>query len=68
MPVAVKPGFASSAPWIVLAMLATRGDSLAAYNSTTGALVLVLGGLVSVGTYFLMMRLGRIPQAERVLR
>lgn len=57
-----------AAPWIVLAMLATRGDSLAAYNSTTGALVLVLGGLVSVGAYFLMMRLGRIPQAERVLR
>lgn len=57
-----------AAPWVVLAMLATRGDSLTAYNSSTGALVLVMGALVSVGAYVLMMRLGRIPQAERVLR
>ncbi|WP_462417883.1 type II secretion system F family protein [Kytococcus sp. Marseille-QA3725] len=58
-----------AAPWIVLAMLATRGgDSLAAYNTPTGALVLAVGGLVSVAAYVLMVRLGRIPQAERVLR
>lgn len=57
-----------AAPWAVLGLLATRGSSLAAYNSPTGVMVLVLGALVSVGAYFLMMRLGRIPQAERVLR
>lgn len=57
-----------AAPWVVLALLATRGSSLAAYESVTGVVVLVTGAGVSLGAYALMMRLGRIPQAERVLR
>ncbi|SNC72016.1 tight adherence protein B [Kytococcus aerolatus] len=57
-----------AAPWIVLAMLATRGDSLTAYGTPTGAAVLLGGGVISVGAYLLMLRLGRLPRPERVLR
>lgn len=56
------------APWLVLAMLATRGDSLAAYQSGTGVLVLVIGGGVSLLAYRLMRRIGRLPAEARVMR
>ncbi|HET8601667.1 MAG TPA: type II secretion system F family protein [Segeticoccus sp.] len=59
---------ALAAPWVVLAMLATRGESLRAYDSATGVLVLVFGGAVSLVAYRLMMRIGRLPEEERVLR
>lgn len=59
---------AVASPWIVLAMLSTRSTSVVAYRSTTGALVLLFGGLISIGAYRLMMRIARLPQDERVLR
>jgi tight adherence protein B len=59
---------AVAAPWVVLAMLATRPESIAAYRSATGAMVLLGGALVSVVAYRLMVRLGRLPEDERVLR
>jgi tight adherence protein B len=39
-----------------------------AYNSGTGVLVLVVGGAVCLIAYRLMLRLGRLPREERVLR
>ena len=59
---------AVAAPWIVLAVLATRPESIRAYSTTTGALVLLGGALVSVVAYLLMLRIGRLPEDERVLR
>lgn len=59
---------AVAAPWLVLAMLSTRPESVQAYNSGSGALVLALGGVVSVVAYQLMLRIGRLPEEERVLR
>lgn len=59
---------AVSAPWLVLALLATRPEAVAAYDRPAGALVLGLGGLSSVLAYRLMVRLGRLPEDERVLR
>lgn len=56
------------APWIVLAMMATRGESLKAYQSGTGVVVLVVGAAVSLIAYRIMRRLGQLPDEERVLR
>lgn len=59
---------AVAAPWIVLLLLATRPEAVAAYNSAAGAGVLVGGLAVSVLCYRLMLRIGALPQEERVLR
>ncbi len=59
---------AVAAPWIVLGLLALRPEAVAAYNSTQGALVLACGGVMCVVAYRLMVRIGRLPDEERVLR
>lgn len=59
---------AVAAPWIVLAMLALRGESLAAYAMPAGWAVLAIGAGVCVVAYQLMVRIGRLPEEERVLR
>lgn len=58
---------AVAAPWAVLAMLAARPESIAAYNTRTGVIVLVLGAAVSVVAYRVMIRIGRLPEEGRVL-
>jgi tight adherence protein B len=59
---------AVAAPWIVLAMLSTRPDSLQAYSRPAGVLVLVIGATLSFVAYSLMVRVGRLPEEGRVLR
>lgn len=59
---------AVAAPWLVLAMLATRPDSMRAYATPTGGLVLLIGTGLSLLAYRLMTVLGRLPEDERVLR
>lgn len=59
---------ALGAPWIVLAMMATRGESLKAYQSGAGVAVLVVGAAISLVAYRIMRRLGQLPDEERVLR
>lgn len=59
---------AVAAPWMVLALLATRPEAVRAYNSATGSAVLTVGGAASVVAYRLMLRIGRLPEEERVLR
>lgn len=59
---------ASAAPWIVLAMMSFQRDSLQAYSSPAGMVVLLIGAGVTVVAYRLMVRIGRLPQEERVLR
>lgn len=59
---------AVAAPWFVLAMLSTNPESVAAYSSALGAGVLAAGAAVSGVAYWLMMRIGRLPEDQRVLR
>jgi tight adherence protein B len=59
---------AVAAPWIVLALLATRPEAVQAYNRPAGVAVLAVGAASSVLAYRLMVRIGRLPDEERVLR
>jgi tight adherence protein B len=59
---------AVAAPWIVLAMLSSRPDSLQAYSRPTGVLVLAVGAALSLVAYRVMVRVGRLPEEGRVLR
>lgn len=59
---------AVAAPWVVLALLATRPDGVAAYNTAGGVTVLAAGAIASVLAYRLMVSIGRLPEEERVLR
>ncbi|MDF9277362.1 type II secretion system F family protein [Arthrobacter sp. EH-1B-1] len=58
---------AVAAPWIVLALLSTRPEAVAAYNTAGGAVVLIGGLLVSAFCYWIMLRIGALPDDERVL-
>jgi tight adherence protein B len=59
---------AVAAPWIVLAMLSTRPESIAAYRRPAGAFVLVVGGILTLVAYRVMLRIARLPEDQRVLR
>jgi tight adherence protein B len=59
---------AVAAPWILLALLALRPQAVDAYNTTAGLVVLAFGGCVCVFAYRLMLRIGRLPSEDRVLR
>lgn len=59
---------AVSAPWIVLGFLALRPDAIGRFDSRAGVLVLGLGALVCAVSYRVMLRIGRLPTEERVLR
>ena len=59
---------AAAAPWIVLAMLASRREAVRAFGTPAGVLVLLLGGGCTVGAYWLMLRAARLPDDPRVLR
>lgn len=59
---------AVAAPWLVLALLASRPESVAAYDRPAGAVVLAIGAVASVVAYRLMLRIGRLPEEQRVLR
>jgi len=57
---------AVAAPWIVLALLASRPGALDAYSSATGAGVLLGGAVASALAYRLMLHWARLPQPRRV--
>ena len=59
---------AVAAPWLVLVLLATQQETLRAYDTPTGTLILLIGAVVTVAAYRLMIRLGRLPEDKRVLR
>ncbi len=56
------------APWLLLLLLSTRPSAVAAYNTATGAAVLLIGGAVSLLAYRVMIRIARLPTERRVLR
>ncbi len=59
---------AVAAPWIVLALLATRTEAAGAYDSPAGFAVLLTGATCTVVAYTLMLRVARLPEDPRVLR
>ncbi len=56
------------APWLVLVLLASQQETLDAYDSLTGTIILVVGAVLSLVAYRLMIRIGRLPADKRVLR
>ncbi len=59
---------AVAAPWVVLALLAMRPEAAQAYNSMAGVVVLVGGAVSCAVAYRVMVRIGRLPEDQRVLR
>jgi tight adherence protein B len=59
---------AVAAPWIVLALLSLRPEAVDAYNTAAGLVVLAIGGGLCLVAYQVMVRIGRLPEEERVLR
>lgn len=59
---------AVAAPWLVLAFMAFQPSVIRHYATPTGALVLALTALVCVVAYQLMLRIGRLPLEQRILR
>jgi tight adherence protein B len=59
---------AVAAPWILLGLLALRPEAVRAYNSPEGFVLLVIGAGTCVAAYRMMLRIGRLPTEERVLR
>lgn len=57
---------AAAAPWIVLLLMATRPEAANAYNSSTGVVVVSVGGVATVLGYRLMLRAGRLPEERRL--
>lgn len=58
---------AVAAPWITLLLLCTRPETVAAYSTATGALILIGSALLSVVAYRVMTAIGRLPDEPRVL-
>ncbi len=56
------------APWALLLLLSLQPETVRAYNTTAGALVLILGGGTSFVAYRVMLRIARLPEERRVLR
>ncbi|MGI8679978.1 MAG: type II secretion system F family protein [Jatrophihabitans sp.] len=59
---------AVAAPWVVLLLLGTQSETLRAYDSAGGTLLLGIGAGVCVLAYRIMLHIGRLPQEQRVLR
>ncbi len=59
---------AVAAPWVLLLLLSLRPAAVAAYDSAAGVFVLSLGAIISFVAYRIMMRIGRLPVEQRVLR
>jgi tight adherence protein B len=57
---------AVAAPWIVVALLATRKENAAIFNTSEGAAILLLGFVVCAVAFRLVQLLGSLPQQPRV--
>ena len=57
-----------AAPWMVLGFMSFQREIIARYNSPLGFVVLVVGAALCAIAYRLMLRIGRLPEEERVLR
>ena len=56
----------AAAPWILLLLLSTQPSTAAAYSTPTGAIILLMGLMMTAIAYIWMNRLGRLPQTPRI--
>src|SRR5699024_6390169 len=59
---------AAVARWMILAMLSTRSQAVEAFNSSAVLVVLFVCAAATGAAYLIMVRLGRLPEDERVMR
>lgn len=57
-----------AAPWLLLLVLASRPETLEAYDSAAGSMLLVVGVAVTLVAYRTMIALGRLPEERRWFR
>lgn len=57
---------AAVAPWIMLLLFSTRPGAIDAFTTPTGVAILVIGFVLTLVAYWLMLRLGRLPEDERI--
>lgn len=58
---------AVASPWLVLLLMSFQSEVIHRYASSTGVIVLAVGGVACVVAYRLMMRIGRLPTERRIL-
>ena len=59
---------AAAAPWVVLGLLSTRSDTAAAFDTPLGLALLASAAVLTVGAYWLMLKIAQLPTDARVLR
>ncbi len=57
---------AAAAPWLVLLMMSTKPEASAAYSSSSGIGVIVVGAVATIAGYRLMLRAARLPEQRRL--
>lgn len=57
-----------AAPWLLLLVLASRPETLDAYDSAAGSMLIVVGVVVTLVAYRAMIALGRLPEERRWFR
>jgi len=57
-----------AAPWLLLIVLASRRETLVAYDSAPGSVLIVVGVVVTLVAYRSMIALGRLPEERRWFR
>ena len=58
---------AVSAPWVVLVVISSRGETLQSYQSLEGTIILVVGAVVSAVAFGMMRKIGALPAQRRWL-
>ena len=58
---------AIAAPWATALVLSTRASTASIYTSPGGLRMLAICAAVSIGAYFTMMNIARLPQEDRLL-
>ena len=66
--VSASAGVAVCAPWITVAALALRGESLRAYASASGSVVILVAAMLCGAGYASMRLIGRAARPPRVVR
>jgi tight adherence protein B len=56
----------AGAPWLLLLLLSAQPSTAESFKSSTGALVLALGVLLTISAYMWMGRLSRLPEPARI--
>ena len=59
---------AVAAPWLTLAVLCLRPESITAYRTTGGAIVIIAAAVLSFVAYRLMVSLAKLPDEARLVQ